>query len=200
MTATRFFVYGSMCEGMVHFSHIKDFVLGIVPASIQATAFRLGVGFPVITKQQRNWVSGHLVQLKMSDLLLGLLDEFYGFHSLQPDKSICSRELTSVRLAGDEIVNGVYAYFFNPLRLPKDAQLIDDGDWSSSLQIQPALTTKLSEKQSIYVRRLGQSSGREIIPIDLPLYRELMKLGLIVDKGRRLALSQLGREVYKYLD
>ena len=40
----------------------------------------------------------------------------------------------------------------------------------------------------------------DIIPIDdLTLYRELMKLELIVDKGRRLALSSLGKEVYNHL-
>jgi hypothetical protein len=33
----------------------------------------------------------------------------------------------------------------------------------------------------------------------MELYRELMKLELVVDKGRRLALSKLGQEVARYL-
>lgn len=57
----------------------------------------------------------------------------------------------------------------------------------------------LTEKQASYIKRLNHTSGREIIPIDLNLYRELMKLELIVDKGRRLALSKLGKEVAKSL-
>lgn len=58
-----------------------------------------------------------------------------------------------------------------------------------------ALMHELTPRQTTYVKRLSQVTGREIVPIDLDLYRELLKLGLIVDKGRRLALSKLGKEV-----
>ncbi len=54
---------------------------------------------------------------------------------------------------------------------------------------------ELSLRQANYVKKLGQISGRDILPIDLDLYRELMKLGLIIDKGRRLALTDLGKKV-----
>jgi hypothetical protein len=74
-----------------------------------------------------------------------------------------------------------------------------DGDWKSLLLNQANLLDKLTERQKTYIQRLGASLGREIVPIDLPLYRELMNLELIVDKGRRLALSKLGQEVYRYL-
>ena len=64
----------------------------------------------------------------------------------------------------------------------------------------PPLPQTLSDRQRSYVLKLGAVKGRDIIPIqDLTLYRELMKLELIVDKGRRLALSSLGKEVYKHL-
>jgi hypothetical protein len=53
----------------------------------------------------------------------------------------------------------------------------------------------LSSRQANYVKKLGQISGRDILPIDLDLYRELMKLGLIIDKGRRLALTELGKKI-----
>ena len=62
------------------------------------------------------------------------------------------------------------------------------------------MISQLSEKQATYVKRLGKSTSREIVPIDLNLYRELMNLELIVDKGRRLALSKLGLEVYRHLE
>ncbi|MNY36180.1 hypothetical protein D3C86_1706530 [compost metagenome] len=80
-----------------------------------------------------------------------------------------------------------------------NAKIIAGGDWRKSIEEQPVLTAKLTERQVTYIQRLGKTTGREIIPIDLPLYRELMNLELIVDKGRRLALSKLGQEVYRHL-
>ncbi len=90
-------------------------------------------------------------------------------------------------------------YYFNPAKLPKTATRIPAGDWAHSLKATPPLTKTLTERQLAYVKRLSQVSGREIVPIDLELYRELMKLELVVDKGRRLALSKLGQEVVRYL-
>lgn len=58
-----------------------------------------------------------------------------------------------------------------------------------------AIAHELTPRQSTYVKRLSQITGREIVPIDLDLYRELLKLELIIDKGRRLALTKLGKEV-----
>ena len=49
------------------------------------------------------------------------------------------------------------------------------------------------------ILKLGASSGRDIVPINLDIYRDLLNKGLIVDKGRRLALTNLGFDVYKYL-
>ena len=150
-------------------------------------------------KDERDPVRGQLVELKASDILLGLLDEFFGFNRLDPDKSIYSRESVQVQSeSGSEPINA-WVYFLNPKKLPPGAVLIEGGDWKRSLQETPALTSKLSEKQITYIQRLGKSTGREIVPIDLPLYRELMNLELIVDKGRRLALSKLGFEVYRHL-
>ena len=57
----------------------------------------------------------------------------------------------------------------------------------------------LTDGQRQYILRLGATSGREIVPIDMKLYRELLNLEMIVDKGRRLALSKLGHEVFRYL-
>lgn len=62
------------------------------------------------------------------------------------------------------------------------------------------LSEQLTEKQRSYVVKLGKCSGRDIVPIDLNLYRELLKLELVVDKGRRLALTPLGQNVFKSLN
>ena len=61
------------------------------------------------------------------------------------------------------------------------------------------IINKLTAKHVNYIKKLGTSSGRDVIPIDLDLYRELLKMELIIDKGRRLALSKLGQEVFRYL-
>lgn len=58
---------------------------------------------------------------------------------------------------------------------------------------------QLTEKQRQYIVKLGNSSGRDILPINLDLYRELIKLELVKDKGRRLALTTLGQDVFRSL-
>ena len=75
-----------------------------------------------------------------------------------------------------------------------------DGDLKKSLTDKPALTEHLTEKQRNYLLKLGKSSGRDILPIDLNMYRDLIKLELVVDKGRRLALTSLGQDVFKFLN
>ena len=197
MTEMKFFAYGSMSEGLVHFHKIRDFVTESKAASIQGTAYRLKVGYPVVLQAGTHQIPGQLLTLKTTDLLIHLLDEFHGFQTMDSEKSLYQRQETSVSAEGAQ--ETAWIYFLNPQRLPKDASLICDGDWKASLQSTPPLTEKLTERQRQYVLRLGSSTGREIVPIDLPLYRELMNLEMIVDKGRRLALSKTGHEVFRYL-
>jgi hypothetical protein len=187
-----------MCTGMVHFSKIQSFVESSEPAQIQATAFRLKVGFPVLINKGYDKIPGFYVEIKSSDLLMGLLDEFYGYNVLDAEKSLYHRQEVTVFLEDGRAVSA-WTYFLNPKKLPATAVAILGGDWRKSLEEEPALTEKLTEKQKAYVTRLGNTLGREIVPIDLQLYRELMNLELIVDKGRRLALSKLGHEVYRHL-
>lgn len=200
MTTTRFFVYGSMSEGMVHFSKIQDFIISSMNAAVMATAYRLKVGFPALSKGGSDTVPGQLVELKSSDILLGLLDEFFGFNRHDTDKSLYSREEVQVLIEGSSEPVKAWAYFLNPCKLPANAKVISGGDWRKSMAEEPVLLEKLTDRQRTYIRRLGQCSGREIVPIDLTLYRELMNMELIVDKGRRLALSPLGREVFRHLE
>ncbi|WII72082.1 gamma-glutamylcyclotransferase family protein [Bdellovibrio sp. 22V] len=199
MTTTRFFFYGSLCEGMVHFAKIQNFVESSVFARVKATAYRLKVGFPAIVKGGSDLVPGQIVELKGSEILLSLLDEFFGFNRHDQDKSLYSREEIEVYPEGSSQPVKAWIYFLNPLKLPVSATVIPGGDWQRSMAEQPTLTSKLTDRQITYIQKLGRSTGREIVPIDLTLYRELMNLELIVDKGRRLALSKLGQEVYKHL-
>ena len=198
MTTTRFFVCGSMSEGMVHFTKIQNFIESSVSARIQAAAYRLKVGFPALL-QGEGFVDGHLVEIRSTDLLINLLDEFYGYNAQFPEKSLYCRQETDVQIEGSSEMVKAWVYFLNPKKLPANATLIADGDWKKSMDLEPVLTSKLTERQITYIQRLGKSTGREIVPIDLTLYRELMNLELIVDKGRRLALSKFGQEVYRHL-
>jgi gamma-glutamylcyclotransferase (GGCT)/AIG2-like uncharacterized protein YtfP len=197
MTEMKFFVYGSLSEGLVHFSKIQEFIQASNPAVATAAVYRLKVGFPVLLEEGQDPVAGQLLELRTTDLLVNLLDEFHGFHKLDESKSLYfRREITVETALGAE---KAWAYVLNPKKLPKNAALIVGGDWKASMQGEPPLTEKLTERQRTYIQRLGNSTGREIVPIDLPLYRELMNLEMIVDKGRRLALSKTGHEVFRYL-
>ena len=198
MTEMKFFVYGSMVEGLVHFDKIKDFVTSTANAEITGKAYRLKVGYPVVLEQGADKISGQLITVSATDLLFQLLDAFHGFDGDQPTKSLYTRNQATVHCE-DGGTETAWCYFLNPSKLPKNAELIIDGDWRRSLTERPALTEQLTERQRTYVQRLGASTGREIIPIDLGLYRELMNLEMIVDKGRRLALSKTGHEVFRYL-
>ena len=196
-TEARFFVYGSLTQGLVHFKKIRDFVLSCQPAQIQASAFRLKVGYPVLVEGGEDFVQGELLSLNAPELLIQLLDQFHGY--LQDHFEKCLYWRKEVKVQTSEGLVSAWTYFLNPKHLPKTAKVIEHGDWKTSLTAEPALTDKLSEKQKAYILKLGKTTGREIVPIDLALYRELMNLEIIVDKGRRLALSKLGHEVYRYL-
>ncbi|MEN0057882.1 MAG: gamma-glutamylcyclotransferase family protein [Bdellovibrio sp.] len=199
MTTTRFFVYGSFCEGMVHFSKIQEFIESSVNARVKGEVYRLRVGFPVFLKTGSDLVPGQLVELRATEFLLNLMDEFFGVNRDNPHLSLYSREEIEVYPEGASEATRAWIYVLNSLKLPQGALRISGGDWQKSLRDRPAITSQLTEKQTTYIQKLGRSSGREIVPIDLTLYRELMNLELIVDKGRRLALSKLGQEVYKHL-
>jgi gamma-glutamylcyclotransferase (GGCT)/AIG2-like uncharacterized protein YtfP len=198
MTEVNFFVYGSMSEGLVHFNRIKEFVVRSIAARAQGMAYRLKVGFPVMLQNGQDWIPGHLLKIRAPDILISLLDQFHGFRSDDESKSLYFRR--EIEILTESGLEKAFCYVLNPSKLPKNATKIPNGDWISSLQGEPTLLERLTERQKHYIEKLGKVVGREIVPInDLNLYRELMNLELIVDKGRRLALSKLGNEVFRYL-
>jgi gamma-glutamylcyclotransferase (GGCT)/AIG2-like uncharacterized protein YtfP len=198
MTETKFFLYGSMSEGLVHFSRIRDFILKSEPASIKGQAWRLEVGFPVITDEGADEIPGNLVTLNVTELLSSLLEQFHGFNSQEPEKSLYfKKEVMANTQSGPQ---STWVFFLNPRYLPVRAQLIPDGDWKQNIAQNPPITETLSDKQKQYILKLSVAKGRESIPCDLAsVYRPLMNMELIVDKGRRSALSKLGHEVVRYL-
>jgi hypothetical protein len=140
---------------------------------------------------------GELLTLKAPDLLFKLMDEFHGLSPLDPAKGVYRRQISKV-LVGDEFFEAE-VYMINENKLPVDAELIADGNWQRELEARPSLSNLLSDRHKSFLKKLGETKGRQVIPYDLNLSRDLMKMDLIVDKGRRLALSNLGKEVFKYL-
>jgi gamma-glutamylcyclotransferase (GGCT)/AIG2-like uncharacterized protein YtfP len=194
------FVYGSLARGNIHFSKFFNEDQITPNVAIRGAAYRLEVGYSVIsTENQSQMVAGELVTCNRSEILLSILDEFHGFSFKTPEKSLFLRILTDIYME-DGSTKKAYVYSINPLKLPKTAKLIENGNWMEDFSKNPPVTEKLKEKEKEYIRKLGNSSGRDIVPIQLELYRGLMNLGMIVDKGRRLALSKLGQEVFRYLE
>lgn len=191
------FVYGSLTEGQVHFGRIQNFIESIEAGTTKGALYRNKVGFPVLTLEGADRIQGQVVTLKDSCLLVGLLDQFYGYNEQDPAKSNFLRENIFIQTTTG--VKSAWVYALNPERRPLGLEYIENGDWQSVLSQKPTLLEKMNDRQKSYVLKLGACSGRDIVPIDLGLYRELMSLELIVDKGRRLALSKVGQELYKYL-
>lgn len=199
MTTMRFFMIGSWTEGMVHFSKIASFIVSYETATISGAAYRLPVGYPVLVENEQGQVKGQLLELRMDNTLLALLDTLHGVHPTDPSKSVYYRTQAEVVKTSGEKEN-VEVYFFNPKKLNAKSALIENSEWKKSLTENPPLPDTLTERQKEYILKLGAAKGRDIVPIqDLALYRELMKLELIVDKGRRMALSSLGKDVYSHL-
>jgi gamma-glutamylcyclotransferase (GGCT)/AIG2-like uncharacterized protein YtfP len=191
------FVYGSMTEGMVHFEKIKDFICSIKPAFAKGSVYRMKIGYPAMSLLGQDSIFGQLLELNVSEVMWHLLDGFFGYNSQEPMKSLFLKEYIYV-MSGDQM-HQAWVYVLNNEKNNLQLQLIEGGDWEAAMKVTPPLTEKLTERQRNYVLKLGSSSGREIVPIDMNLYRELLSLEIIVDKGRRLALSKLGVELYKML-
>lgn len=199
MSLMNFYVYGSLTNGEIHFNKFFSCSAGTTAGVIKGAAYRLEVGYPIVIKEGVNEIPGEIVTCQVSETSLRLMDEFHGFSRINPEKSLYIREEVSVRTQSGEMVQA-QCYFFNPLKLPKSAKLIAHGNWQEDIRINPPYTSKLNEREKDYIRKLGNSSGREIVPYQLDLYRELTNKGIIVDKGRRLALTRFGQEVLRFIE
>ena len=192
----KLFIYGSLGEGMIHHKVIKDSIVRCIPAEIRGSAYRLNVGYPVYLNEGDGVVKGYLVELKPSEILAAMLDEFYGVNHRQPNRSVHERMFTQVLVDNSMLEAQVYA--LRPKKLPKDAVLITDGNWEADFDSQKPLEDRFSEEEIQYIEKIGKTTGREVIPYT-PMTRQLEKQGIVVDKGRRPALTPYGKEIFKYL-
>ncbi len=193
------FVYGSFSEGMVHFNKISEFIAQTSPARVLGSLYKLRVGFPAFCDEGTTVIQGNVVELVDTQRLFPLLDEFHGVNHSDPKKGVYTRVQKEAFFDGSIPNMAVWVYSINPSKIPKSATLIEDGNWQRVFASEHPLTEVLTLKQRDYLLKLGQSSGRGLVPIDMRLYRELLNLELIEDKGRRLALTPLGKELVRFL-
>jgi gamma-glutamylcyclotransferase (GGCT)/AIG2-like uncharacterized protein YtfP len=198
MSKNALFVYGSLMKGMVHHNKVANFVKDLKPATCEGVLHRLPVGYPAMVEGPGT-VKGEVLTLDNFKELVKVLDEFEGYSAQNPEKSLHIRTEKLVMIEGAKKPATCFVYVLNKLKLPKDSVVIEAGDYRAAMAVQPPLSTQLSDSQKKYILKLGASSGRDIVPINLDIYRDLLNKGLIVDKGRRLALTSLGIDVYRYL-
>ncbi len=104
-----------------------------------------------------------------------------------------------VRLNSEEYSDlSVDAYCLNPEKILMTSGEIQSEQLKESCCV-PTLMAGLTDRQKLYIQKLSKTKGREVVPIDLAIARELISKELIVDKGRRLALTNLGSEVSCFL-
>ena len=55
---------------------------------------------------------------------------------------------------------------------------------------------ELTERERSYLKKIGEA-GRKTMNYDLDLCRRLERAELVIDKGRRFALTKLGQKIYQ---
>ncbi len=196
MISHRLFLCGSMCEGMVHRSLIEEKIQSVEKAYIRASVYRLPVGYPVLLENGEDRIEGELVHFESSQILFPLLDEFHAYKEEAPEKSLYFRKRIEVALDSERLE--AYCYFINPRKLPRGSQKIAAGNWQDDFRSHEPMTETLSIEEKDYLKMLANCSGRAVIPYT-NMTRDLERRGIVVDKGRRPALTQLGKEIYRYL-
>ena len=192
------FVIGAFDKDMPLFSKISDLADAHYPGVVEGRALRMEVGYPALCLKGFDKVSGTVLEVKDSSIALNLFDAFFGYSLQAPDKSLHLRSETKCALEDGQSLN-VICYTLNLNKAPKRLQEIPLGDWRGDYRSHPPIPEVLDEKEREYICKLANAKGRDIVRIDLNVYRKLMGGGIVVDKGRRVALSKLGKEVYKYL-
>lgn len=198
------FVYGSFTHGFIHNAKIEQYVSERQPASVMGHAYFLDVGYPAVLAPMAKpelkpaAIHGELLLVKAPELVHKILDDFHGVHNAQPEKGLHFKHVIQAAVAGGGVASAS-AYFLNPAKLPRNAQYIGDGDWRQAFDSADRVQDQLTPEQIHYMRKLASIKGRQSHPYDLKTARELMKLEIVVDKGRRLALTRLGKDVLRYL-
>lgn len=191
----EFFLYGIYAEGQKCHHRFKELIVQSRPAYAKGQLHKLTCGLPILSNQGDQAIPGQLVELNISENHWPILDALNGFNPLNLKKSLLVRETISVSVPESASVLA-QTYTLNSSRSAHIAEELNPTDLAL-----PAggIVDKLTEKQKNYIQKLSQAKGREIVPVDMALYRELISLELIIDKGRRIALTRLGLEISHFI-
>jgi hypothetical protein len=192
----NFFLYGAYSEGQLCHGRFKNFIKSSTPALAKASLYQLKCGIPMLLNEGETWLAGQAVELDFAEAHWPIIDAVNGFYASTPEKGFVVREtIQATTQAGEPLL--LQAYCLNPLKKNQaQAQTIESAIETLG---EESLIQRLTERQKTYIFKLSRAKGREIVPIDMALYRELISLELIVDKGRRLALTNLGQEISHFL-
>jgi len=183
---------------MVHFGMVANYIKSRTTAEAKGSVYRLEVGFPVFILDGQTSVPGTVIELNECEFLLKILDEYHGYSPLDPKRSLHIRhEIKALLSDGREVAT--YCYCLNPAKLPKSAILLGDGDWPKALIEQPPMVTTLTERHICYIKKLAESNRKDTIVYPLDVCRELERMQIIVDKGRRFSLTNLGKEICRFV-
>lgn len=189
----KFFLYGVYDEGQKCFPRFQNLIVSKMPAHALGTLYKLSCGLTMLHPEGETLIPGTLVELNIEESHWKYLDALNGYDAFNLKKSFLLRKNVEVRGQGEAVINA-QAYCWNSER-KTTARIVTEREETAA----DILLNKLTDRQQLYIRKLSQAKGREIVPVDMALYRELMSLELIVDKGRRLALTSLGQEVSLFL-
>ena len=189
-----FFAYGSFAKGQFHHSKISQLICGEKKAFVKADVYRLRCGFPALVPSNNgDLVEGVVYDLNAPETFWSIIDELLGVDLSRQEKCFFNRKTVEVQVDNFSYVQS-QAYCLNHKKMTSAHKKITGGDWMNDLLKRPPITLSLQARQKQYIHKLSKTKGRDIVPIKLDLYRELMNMELIVDKGRRLALTPLGKE------
>lgn len=193
----KVFLFGAWAPDQARFrTFVGPRVQQLQEGYILGRCVRGSVGYPLLTEGGNDRILGWCVEILEGGNLISLMDSFFGLGGAtqSPFRRI---DIEAFTLSGASL--GPHLSYCALAEAVREMPKIPHGDWHGDMARHEPIPEAMSSRQKEYIRKLGRSSSRDIVPIDLDLYRELMKLGLIIDKGRRLALTPLGREVFRHL-
>ncbi len=195
----NFFLYGVYSEGQACHGRFKNFIKQSEPAQVKASVFKLQSGLSLLLNEGSHCILGSAVELEMTESHWPLFDCLNGYNQSLAGKNFIVKENVSAQLPdGGQVL--VATYCLNPEKKHQTLGEVNEAELQNfSTRQSQTLVEKLTDRQRTYIHKLSRARGREIIPVDMALYRELMSLELIVDKGRRLALTNLGVEISHFL-
>ncbi len=192
-----FFAYGSFAEKQVHHSKFSGLITDSKPGFMRGQAYRLRCGYPIVLPHDGgDLIEGVLYELKTPESFWSIMDEMIGVDPVQP--GLWVRDTTLIRC--DHLSQTIATFYgLNPQKMNQVFRPIKGGRWQEDMFQAPPLTQQLEERHLDYIKKLSNAKGRELVPYKLDVYRALMSMELIKDKGRRPALTSLGQEISLFL-